>query len=1332
MSPPADYAPSPNTSSLALTRANQLRIQSLLRRLLLTSADQTGRSANESEHIDTLRVLRKTLRELDYNLSWLTQVDLLETLEHILVTHDETGTEISADHFRDELQQGKQKGEGDTKNGSGGNDDGDADDGQCVGSTTRHRAPQAASSSSWRLIHDTTQLLLEALPLLRHEIGPELIESIVPIAVENLGHQRSEVRRASLLLLNMLMRQMSAHFQTILRLFIDYGPANYRNQQARRGAILSLPLLMSQPIVERENLLPLVRCLSGLLVDDSNKNEHLFYSLYLALQRLHMMMGDAKFVSLMGQCEPEAMQLYRQAASRHNSLAGSTSDGASFERQNLPRAPPGARSPVCSSSASSSAPPSPQQRGRRLSSMQARQQQQVPATPVDGGAQQTAATRSQQHVTFENDSRKSSRGQEGAEQEAGALPEDVKDRPLPATNGTGSGSLRRSQSDDSLSQSDSSSSASTIGKRPSGRSTNGCSGGGDASQSMTQREFSSDVSSTCSSDAHLVNPAHYMTKAALQGNPLDNYEQIHHIDHSQVDSLAINDFGPICNTPTMEVAPKLNYLTTIRFNNGRALPPTSGSGGGVGQQQSQGSGALILQDDSLSKSELKFGILPRQLINISLNACLHSADRYEAMQELMCIVRESPVNHLAILMTYFDTFLEQFIAKLIVNSGTSGGGGGNTANASRCLQANSGANMVQQQTSLKLSLIAIDMLETIVIKTKVSTMQYIRPIVGLLLKALGSQQSCATNTITNTTTTTTATTTTTTTSAPLSPAASLMRENTCRVIHKMMAYLPPQHVIDAIFEHKHSRSPLVREESINRVTAACLEYDRNEFNLTKLCYHVLPMLADHEPSVRMAALECIATLAHMLGPGRIGSLLTAAEAVQTNCDYDGLLSAINARLQRHALPRCHSNGLVKYVIKPFLFGASQLLAQAETSAGPAATGATTGGDDQRQQKQLAVAADIRWVLEAPSSHQHSSGPYYHPHSHSHLHASHLQAGQAPVSPLDIVTGHINYLTGTGADSNQGPEVRHQHHRLGVYSPPSMAERRRRSSVVGGLIGHQHHLAEAAGADRQRPHEHHHAMHQMLATGQQQLDDAAGDADVTNQPQQQYSLTRAQRKSSRAEAAGGAGSVGSRRKSSGQRPSRQSISVAQSQPDEATDAEPDDSRANPIASTSGSGQQRRPSCGRKLAGGDQPSVGGQVAEPSAKSTSNTSELDENNNSNSNSNSSGAGSECCCPTYDSAVAAAEGAASGAERVKAHSLPQQQSQQGPKANLTRQQRLSCDHCAQPADGDKAKCRADPGCPGGEGGPIVGRQDRRQYSSRSSRRKSSNINNSIDTHLI
>lgn len=859
---PGDYAPSPNTCSQALVRANQLRIQALLRQLLQTNDNNQFDSeqypgTDSNRKLNTLRVLRKTLRELNYQLSWLSQIDFLETIERF----------ITSDFVNDD----------------------------------------------WRLVNDCTQLLIETIPKFSFDLDQQTIEQLFPIVIENLGHQRSEIRRSSLLLLNMYLNERPQHFQLVSRLFIEFGLKNSRNYQVQKGAILSLPLLMTEQVVHNENLLPLIRCLSDLLISDDAKSQKLFYSLYLALQRLQLTIGGDKFANYMARCSREARILYEQAASRNNSLASNQLLEPANDHQRRDTTTTG-----------------------QLKQLEAsRLENEEPETEPEVEVVLTPEVASNKQVTFEN-------AEEGGDVDGAAA--------TPVEEIRSIRSLSKSSQDLTTTDED---------------------GDGDDDSELvvahhhvsinTSNFDQSDVSSTCSSQANLVEPSHYMSESALRGKPLANLEQLHHFDHSNI-GLTINDIN-VSNSPTVEFGPFGS--NSINFSSS----PLTGA--------------------NSSTHELKFGIFPKHLIQVALNSSNY-LNRLEALEEIMCIIRDSPINHLAILMTYFDSFLKQFLIKLMDQKSTTQAGKRNSTSTTTTTTAASAATTTSKSNDYKIELIAIDLIETIVIKTKLSTIQYIRPMVSLLIKTLNDSRL-------------------------------IFKENATRVLHKMMAFLPPQHVIDAIFEHKHSKSVLIREESINRITAAVLEYNKNEFNLTKLCYHVLPMLADHHALVRLAALECLAVLANALGQERIGSLLTAAGAVQTGCDYDGLLDAINARLWRKSLPRCDSNGSIRYVLKPFL----------KASSNPNQLG-------ERQ------AADIRWILEAPSSHQH------------------------------VVGGHL---------AEQAEE--HHAHRPGAYSPPEptvqAATQTRRASVVGPRLR----ADEEGGRDENlHSHRHHHAKHQHEQQQQQ--------------------------------------------------------------------------------------------------------------------------------------------------------------------------------------------------------------------------------------------------------
>lgn len=105
----------------------------------------------------------------------------------------------------------------------------------------------------------------------------------------------------------------------------------------------------------------------------------------------------------------------------------------------------------------------------------------------------------------------------------------------------------------------------------------------------------------------------------------------------------------------------------------------------------------------------------------------------------------------------------------------------------------------------------------------------------------------------------------------------------------MLHNLPKQEILDILLEERNSRNPRIREEIINRVSAAVLTFPRNEFNLIKLCYLVVPMLMDTRRQVRLASLECVSVLAQSLGPNNLGPLYAAINSVENNFDSEGMV-----------------------------------------------------------------------------------------------------------------------------------------------------------------------------------------------------------------------------------------------------------------------------------------------------------------------------------------------------------------------------------------------------------------------------------------------------------
>lgn len=161
-----------------------------------------------------------------------------------------------------------------------------------------------------KIVRETSMLIVDIIPQMgEHDLDP-CMSIILPRVIPNLGHESTDVRRASLRLIHVYMRYTN-NLQKLLRMYIQYGLEN-NDKSAQKGCVLSLPLLFTEEF-SKENLFPLVKSLGYLLV---HAEANLFYPIFLAIQRLHTLVGEDIFQLYLQHLLPETVILYQKVLSR--------------------------------------------------------------------------------------------------------------------------------------------------------------------------------------------------------------------------------------------------------------------------------------------------------------------------------------------------------------------------------------------------------------------------------------------------------------------------------------------------------------------------------------------------------------------------------------------------------------------------------------------------------------------------------------------------------------------------------------------------------------------------------------------------------------------------------------------------------------------------------------------------------------------------------------------------------------------------------------------------------------------------------------------------------
>lgn len=194
---------------------------------------------------------------------------------------------------------------------------------------------EQTSSQLNRILTEYTMLIAELIPNVPMQMleNDECLFLVLPNIVPNLGHEAIDIRRATLRLLHVYMKY-TKHLDGFIEFYINYGLKS-KLKNAQKGCILSLPLLFTQEFFNNQdndlatldqktptqiNLFPLLQCLSDLLI---NADSRLFYAIYLAIQRLHTLLGNRVFKLYLQRVDQEAALLYNKVLSRNTSTAGS-------------------------------------------------------------------------------------------------------------------------------------------------------------------------------------------------------------------------------------------------------------------------------------------------------------------------------------------------------------------------------------------------------------------------------------------------------------------------------------------------------------------------------------------------------------------------------------------------------------------------------------------------------------------------------------------------------------------------------------------------------------------------------------------------------------------------------------------------------------------------------------------------------------------------------------------------------------------------------------------------------------------------------------------------
>ena len=175
-----------------------------------------------------------------------------------------------------------------------------------------------------------------------------------------------------------------------------------------------------------------------------------------------------------------------------------------------------------------------------------------------------------------------------------------------------------------------------------------------------------------------------------------------------------------------------------------------------------------------------------------------------------------------------------------------------------------------------------------------------------------------------------------------------VRQSVTRTFLHLMECLEPDLVLQKVMtEGSRHRSSRIREDTINVVLTALLTQRNSDFDLLHIAKGIAPGLTDSRQRVRLAALEGLALLSHILGVGGAQALGDVVARVEESYlgsrpeEVGSVMAAFKARVARKQLPSVNADGLVDHVVQV----AGGMAGKAQSHSG----------------------ADVEWILQGSMS-----------------------------------------------------------------------------------------------------------------------------------------------------------------------------------------------------------------------------------------------------------------------------------------------------------------------------------------------------------------------------